>query len=289
MREIAFENGAFVKQGQLLVRLDTSAEDAQLQGALADEALSKQTLERARRLRKDLVNTEADLQAAEARAVQATASVANLRALIAKKIIRAPFDGRVGIRQVELGQVVSSGTPIVSLQTVTPIYAEFQLPQQALADVKLGQKVTVTIDVFPGATWDGTVTTINPEVDPTSRNVRMRATVANPDGRLTPGMFASVEVFSDKVEQLLIVPATAILFAPYGDSVYVLEQAKSADGKSELARAAAFRACRGAPGRLRGRRVRAQGWRDGGEQRRVQAAKWAVGAGEQRHSSPAAS
>jgi membrane fusion protein, multidrug efflux system len=234
VREIAFDNGASVKQGQLLVRLDTSAEEAQLQGALADDALAKQTLERARRLRKDLVNTEADLQAAEARALQATATVANLRALIAKKVIRAPFDGRVGIRQVELGQVVSSGTPIVSLQTVTPIYAEFQLPQQALADVKLGQKVAVTVDVFPGAKWDGTVTTINPEVDPTSRNVRMRATVPNTDTRLAPGMFASVEVFSDKVEQLLIVPATSILFAPYGDSVYVLEQTKGADGKSDL-------------------------------------------------------
>jgi membrane fusion protein (multidrug efflux system) len=234
VREIAFENGATVKKGQLLVRLDTSAEDAQLQGALADEALSKQTLERARRLRKDLVNTEVDLQTAQARALQATANGVNLRALIAKKVIRAPFDGRVGIRQVELGQVVSSGTPIVSLQSVTPIYAEFQLPQQALADVKVGQKVTMTVDVFPGASWDGTVTTINPEVDPVSRNVRMRATVENKDGRLAPGMFASVEVFSDKVEPVVTVPATSVLFAPYGDSVYVLEEKKGTDGKSGL-------------------------------------------------------
>ncbi len=234
VREIAFENGALVKQGQLLVRLDTSTEQAQLEGSLADDALAKQTLERARRLRKDLVNTEADLEAAQARAVQAASNVANLRALIAKKSIRAPFDGRVGIRQVELGQVVSSGTPIVSLQTVTPIYAEFQLPQQALADVKLGQKVSVAVDVFPGASWDGAVTTINPEVDPVTRNVRMRATVANQDARLAPGMYASVEVFSDKVDQVLIVPATSILFAPYGDSVYVLEQTKGADGKTDL-------------------------------------------------------
>lgn len=234
VREIAFENGALVKKDQLLIRLDASAEEAQLQGAQADDALAKQTLERARRLRKDLVNTEADLEAAQARAVQAASNVTNLRALIAKKVIRAPFDGRVGIRQVELGQVVSSGTPIVSLQTVTPIYAEFQLPQQALADVKLGQKVTVAVDVFPGVSWDGTVTTINPEVDPTTRNVRMRATVENKDGRLVPGMFASVEVYSDKVEPVLTVPATSILFAPYGDSVYVLEEKKDADGKSEL-------------------------------------------------------
>jgi len=233
VREITFENGGQVKQGQLLVRLDTSSEQAQLEGALADAELARLTLERARTLRKDVVNTQAELEAAEARAAQTNAAVANLRAIIAKKVIRAPFDGRVGIRQVELGQVVSPGSPIVSLQTVTPIYAEFQLPQQALADVKLGQQVQLKVDVFPGASWEGTVTTINPEVDPGTRNVRMRATVPNPDGRLTPGMFASVEVLSEQQERVLLIPATSILFAPFGDSVYVLETEKSADGTSE--------------------------------------------------------
>jgi membrane fusion protein (multidrug efflux system) len=234
VREINFENGSTVKQGQVLVRLDTSVEQAQLDGAAADESLAKLTLDRAKNLRKDQVNTQAELEAAHARAVQTASTVNNIRATIAKKVIRAPFDGRVGIRQVELGQVVSPGTPIVSLQTVTPIYAEFQLPQQALADVKLGQKVAVKVDVFPGATWEGKVTTINPEVDPSTRNVRMRATVENTDGRLNPGMFVSVEVFSDRVEQVLAVPATSILFAPYGDSVYVLEEQKGPDGKSTL-------------------------------------------------------
>ena len=111
----------------------------------------------------------------------------NLQAIINKKIIRAPFDGRAGIRAVELGQVVSPGTPIVSLQTVSPIYAEFQLPQQALAVVKLGQKVTLKVDVFPDSSWEGTVTTINPEVDPGTRNVRMRATVENHGRPAEPG------------------------------------------------------------------------------------------------------
>jgi membrane fusion protein (multidrug efflux system) len=234
VREIAFENGALVKQGQLLVRQDTSTEEAQLEGALADLALSKQTLDRALRLGKAQVNTQVDIEAAQARNIQAKAAVDNLRATIAKKVIRAPFAGRVGIRQVELGQVLSVGNPIISLQTVTPIYAEFQLPQQALADVKLGQKVSLKVDVFPDATWEGTVTTINPEVDPTTRNVRMRATVENKDARLTPGMFANVDVFAEQTAQLLVIPATSILFAPYGDSVYVLEKAKSADGKDEL-------------------------------------------------------
>lgn len=234
VREIDFENGSLVQQGQVLVRQDISTEMAQLEAAQADEVLAKQTLERAVRLRKDLVNTEVDVEAAQARALQTKAAVENLRATIAKKIIRAPFSGRVGIRQVELGQVLNVGTPIVSLQTVTPIYAEFQLPQQALADVKLGQRATLKVDVFPDSTWEGTITTINPEVDPTTRNVRMRATVENKDGRLTPGMFANVEVYSDHVDHVLVIPATSILFAPFGDSVYVLEKTKAEDGKEQL-------------------------------------------------------
>lgn len=173
VREIGFENGGLVKKGQLIVRLDTSAESAQLQSAQADAALAKQTLERAESLRKQEVNTQAELENAQAKDKQSRAAVVNLEAIINKKIIRAPFDGRAGIRQVELGQVVSSGTPIVTLQTVTPIYVEFQLPQQALAEVKLGQKVQVTTDVYPGATWEGRITTVNQEVDTSTRNVRM--------------------------------------------------------------------------------------------------------------------
>jgi membrane fusion protein (multidrug efflux system) len=226
VREIGFQNGSLVKQGQVMVRLDTSAEVAQLQSAKADMALAKQTLDRAEGLRRQEVNTQAELEAAQAGDRRTRAIVVNLEAIINKKIIRAPFDGRAGIRAVELGQVVSPGTPIVSLQTVSPIYAEFQLPQQALADVKLDQKVAVKVDVFPGSTWEGTVTLINPEVDPVTRNVRMRATVENKDGRLNPGMFASVEVEAGQARQALVVPATSVIFAPYGDSVFVVEQKK---------------------------------------------------------------
>ncbi|HUM11581.1 MAG TPA: efflux RND transporter periplasmic adaptor subunit [Myxococcaceae bacterium] len=226
VREIGFENGSLVKKGQVMVRLDTSAESAQLQSALADEELAKQTLDRAESLRKQEVNTQAELESAQARDKQAKATVVNLQAIINKKVIRAPFDGRAGIRAVELGQVVSPGTPIVSLQTVSPIYAEFQLPQQALADVKLGQKAVLKVDVFPDATWEGTITTINPEVDPATRNVRIRATVENPDGRLNPGMFASVEVEAGKPGQALVVPATSVIYAPFGDSVYLVAEQK---------------------------------------------------------------
>ena len=231
VRSIEFESGSTVKKGAVLVRQDTSSEEAQLASSLADLELAKQTLERARNLRKDQVNTQAELEAAEARAKQAQATVDQLRATIAKKVIRAPFDGRVGIRQMDLGQMLSPGTPVVSIQTVDPIYVEFQLPQQALATVKLGQKVSVGVDVFAGRSWTGEVTTINPEVDPATRNVRMRATVPNPDGQLTPGMFANVEVLSGQKNSVVAVPVTSVIFAPYGDSVFITEPGKDAAGK----------------------------------------------------------
>jgi membrane fusion protein (multidrug efflux system) len=238
VREIGFENGSLVKKGQVIVRLDTSAEQAQLASAQADAALAKQTLDRAENLRQQEVNTQAELENAQAKDKQTTATINNLQALINKKVIRAPFDGRAGIRAVELGQVVSPGTPIVSLQTVSPIYAEFQLPQQALAAVKLGQKVTLKVDVFPESSWEGTITTINPEVDPATRNVRMRATVENPDGRLNPGMFASVEVEAGKPGQALVVPATSVIYAPFGDSVYLVEEQKDDPAKADPAKKA---------------------------------------------------
>ncbi|RKH95803.1 efflux RND transporter periplasmic adaptor subunit [Corallococcus sp. AB038B] len=234
VNDIRFENGASVKKGQVLVQLDTSSEQAQLAGAEADAELSRLNRERAEKLNAQGANTQSDLDAVRARSLQSSATVAHLKSLIAKKTIRAPFDGRIGIRQVELGQLVSPGNPIASLQSSTPALVEFQLPQQALAQVKQGQKVRLRVDVFPGESWEGDLTTINPEVELSSRNVRMRATVPNADGRLLPGMFASVEVLSDASEQVVAIPATAVLFAPYGDSVFTLSEGKDAAGKAAL-------------------------------------------------------
>ena len=228
VREVAFESGAAVKRGDLLVRLDTSSEEAQLAGARADATLARLSLERARSLRQSDVNTPADLDAAEARAAQAGAAVAGLEAAIAKKTIRAPFDGRIAIRQVEVGQVVSPGTPLASLQSVDPVYVDFWLPQQALTSLKVNQPVTVRSDTYPDASWEGQLTTINPEIDPATRNVRLRATFHNADGRLRPGMYANVEVISPDRQPVLLVPATAAVYAPYGDSVFVLEQTAEA-------------------------------------------------------------
>jgi membrane fusion protein (multidrug efflux system) len=220
-----------VKKGQVLVRLDTSAEEAQLKAAEADASLAKLNLERARNLRKGEANTQADLDAAIARAQQTQAAVANLEAVIAKKTIHAPFDGRISIRQVELGQVLQAGMPIASLQSVSPIHADFYLPQQALAEVRAGQRTRLRTDAFPGASWDGQVTVVNPEVDVATRNVRIRATFPNGDGRLRPGMFANVEVLSPEKRPALLIPATSVLFAPYGDSVFVIEEKKDDGGK----------------------------------------------------------
>jgi membrane fusion protein (multidrug efflux system) len=234
VRAINFDSGQAVKKGALLVRLDTSAEEAQLQAAQADAALARLNLERARSLREAETNAPADLDLAVARAKQAEATVANLQAIIAKKSIRAPFDGRLSIRQVELGQVLSAGTPIASLQSVTPIHADFWLPQQALADLHTGQAVQLQTDTFPGAAWKGEITAINPEVDPATRNVRVRATFPNADGRLRPGMFVNIDVLAPERHEVTIIPATSVLYAPYGDSVYLIEKAKDQAGKEQL-------------------------------------------------------
>jgi membrane fusion protein (multidrug efflux system) len=234
IREIGFDSGTFVRKGTVLVKLDTSTEEAQLKAALADAQLGKANLDRARSLRQGGSNSPADLDATEARAKQSDAMVAQLRATIAKKSIRAPFDGRIAIRQVELGQVVSTGTPIASLQSVDPIFAEFTLPQQALADLKVGQPVKVRTDTFPGASWDVKLSEINSEVDVATRNIRVRALVPNGDGKLRPGMFANVEVLSSESHPVLPIPATAVLFAPYGDSVFTVEQKTDPQGRARL-------------------------------------------------------
>jgi membrane fusion protein (multidrug efflux system) len=234
VRQIAYESGSVAKQGELLVRLDTSTEEAQLEGAVADAAVAKSDAQRTRLLHQRGATTQSELETAEAKALQTQSTVDSLRATIAKKTLRAPFDGRLGIRPIEIGQVVSPGTAIASLQSVSPIYAEFWLPQQALSAVKVGQRVRVTSDVFPASSWEGSVTTVNPEVDITTRNVRIRATVDNADGRLTPGMFVDLAVLANEKHPVVSIPETSVVFAPYGDSVFVVEPEKDASGKEVL-------------------------------------------------------
>ncbi len=234
VREIGFDSGAFVRRDDMLVKLDTSVEEAQLAAARADADLARTNLVRARSLRAAGSNTPADLDQAETRARSAAANVATLQATIAKKTIRAPFEGRLSIRQVELGQVMASGTPIASLQSIDPIHAEFWLPQQTLSELKIGMKARLRTDVFPQANWEGTLTTVNSEVDVATRNIRVRATVPNADGRLRAGMFANVELLSPEKRSVLVIPATAVLYAPYGDSVFALEEKRDPAGNPSL-------------------------------------------------------
>jgi len=232
--EILFDSGATVHRGQDLVRLDATVEQAQLASAEADDVLAQQSLTRANALREHGSNTPADLEAAQARAAQTKAALAQLRATIAKKTIHAPFDGRIGIRQVELGQIVSSATPLATLQSVSPIYAEFWLPQQTLGELKVGMDTTLKSDAYPSAVWSGHITTINPEVDVATRNVRVRASFPNIDGQLKPGMYGNVEVLSPEKRAALIIPATSVLYAPFGDSVFTVVDKKDDEGKSSL-------------------------------------------------------
>jgi membrane fusion protein (multidrug efflux system) len=228
--KIAFEPGTPVKKGEVLLNQDTSSEEAQLPGAIAQANLSRTNLERANLLFAKGIIARADLDNAVAAAAQAKAQAENIRATISKKTIRAPFSGHIGIRQVNLGQILREGDPIVTLQSLDPIYVDFTLPQQQFPQVRLGLRVRVTGDALPGVTVDGLVTAINPLVDAETRNIKVQATVANRDGKLRPGMYVNVSVGLPAPQKVLAIPATAVLYAPYGDSVFVIEESR--EGKS---------------------------------------------------------
>lgn len=223
VREIAFESGAVVAQGDLLVRLDTSSEEAQLRSIEAQVELNRINLERARTLRTDNMVSQSDLDTAEATLKQNQANADAIRAAIAKKTIRAPFAGRLGIRLVNLGQYLDTGKPIVSLQSLDPVYADFSLPQQELSQLSKGLRVRLSTDTYPDRRFEGTLTALNPGLDAATRSVGLQATFENPEHLLRPGMFVRAEVLLPGDQDVLVIPATSVLSAPYGDSVYVIE------------------------------------------------------------------
>lgn len=224
--KIAFESGMVATAGQLLVQLDTSSEQAQLRAAEAQAELARLNLERARQLRGQDLIAQSDLDSAEAAALQTVGAADTIRATIAKKTIRAPFSGRLGIRDVNLGQFVGAGDPIVSLQSLDPIYVDFALPEQQLAQIEPGMRVRITTDSAPGRIFEGRLTAQNPDIDAGTRRIRLQATLPNPDGALRAGMFARVQVVRPETQTVLVVPATAVLNAPYGDSVFVLTESR---------------------------------------------------------------
>jgi membrane fusion protein (multidrug efflux system) len=228
VKEIAFESGAMVAKGDLLVRFDTSTEEAQLKALNAQLEWARLSLDRSKKLRTDNTVSQSELDQAEASFQQAKANADATQAIIDKKTIRAPFSGKLGIRQVNLGEYVDSGKPIVSLQSLTPVYADFSMPQQTLSQIKTGMTVRVALDTYTNKQFEGTLTAINPELDESTRSVRMQATLDNADLLLRPGMFARIEVVLPSEQKLLVIPATSVLSAPYGDSVYVIEQSTNA-------------------------------------------------------------
>ena len=231
---IAFESGATVEKGALLVHLNTANEEAQLRSLEAAVDLARQTLERAKQLRGANVNAQSDLDSAASQYDQAVANADNLRATITKKMITAPFAGRVGIRLVDLGQFLAVGTPIVSLQSLDPIYVNFTLPQQDVKNVTAGQQVAVTVDAYAGETFAGVINAYDVKLNDATRSVLVQATLANADGRLRPGMFTTVDVLLPQQEKVITLPQTAIIYNPYGNAVYVIEQGKDKDGQPQL-------------------------------------------------------
>jgi len=232
--EIAFAPGAKVTRGDLLIHQDTSVEEAQLPGAEAQVALTESVLARDAEMLKDKIISQADYDAAVAAHRQAMSQVETLRATIAKKTIRAPFGGRLGVRLVNLGQTLREGDPIVTLQSLAPIYVNFALPQQELFRLRTGLPVRVTSDALPGLTIRGRITTVNPLVDAETRNVQLQATVANPEEKLRPGMFVNTAVGLPVRIKVTAIPATSVLYAPFGDSVFAVEDDKQGKGGKVL-------------------------------------------------------
>ena len=229
---IAFKSGAFVEAGDLLVQQDIASAKAQLRAAEATLALSRANHDRAKELRSEQVVTQAAYDQALASLRQAQAEIDRVQAIIDKKTIRAPFAGRLGIRRIDLGQIIKEGDPIVSLQSLDPIFVDFLLPQNQLAQLAPGLGVRVTADVLAQATVTGQITAINPQVEADTRNIRIQATLRNEEEKLLPGMFVNVEVLLPEKTPVLAIPATAVLYAPYSDSVFIVEAGQTGTNES---------------------------------------------------------
>ena len=223
---INFTAGAKVKAGDVLIEQDVSVEKAQLRASEASLELAKLNLKRSKELLERNTISQAQLDTDNSNELQMEAAADNIRALIAKKTVRAPFTGRLGVRLVNLGQTLKAADPIVSLQALDPIFVDFYLPQQEVSSLAVDLPINLNCDAFPGQTFAGKVTAINPDVDSATRNVRVQATVANAKEMLRPGMFVGVDVVLPSKDKILPVPQTAVLYAPYGNSVFTVETKK---------------------------------------------------------------
>jgi len=229
---IAFESGGSLHEGDVLVQLDTRQEQAQLAAVEAERDLARLNFERLEGLVKDGAISRADYDRAAAEQKQTEAKVGEIQATIARKTIRAPFSGVLGIRQVNLGQYLSAGDAVVPLQSLDPIYVNFSVPQQDAGQVHTGHNVRVTTGDLAKIEYAGRITAINSIVDEATRNIQLQATLANPKGALRPGMFVQAEVLLGASRPVVTLPGSAISYAPYGDSVFVVTDLKDQKGQT---------------------------------------------------------
>jgi membrane fusion protein (multidrug efflux system) len=221
--EIEFDSGNEVPAGKLLLRLKPNDDFAKLQQLQAAAELAEQNYKRDQEQFAAQAISQSTLDSDVSTLKSARAQVTAQQALIEEKIVRAPFAGRLGIRQVDLGQYLNAGTTIVTLQALDPILVDFYLPQQALGHIKIGQTTTATVDTYPGVNFAGAIESINSKVDTASRNIQVRASFHNADRRLVPGMFARIAVESGEATRQITLPQTAITYNPYGDTVYIVQ------------------------------------------------------------------
>lgn len=229
---IAFDSGRTVQRGDILVQLDTQQEQAQLAAAEAQLELSRLTFERMKGLVEQDAVSRAEFDTAAAALKQAEARIREIRATIDRKTIRAPFSGILGIRSVNLGQYLTGGDAVVPLQSLDPIYVNFGIPQQDAGQMRLGRTIRIVPTELGDVEFTGRISALDSVVDPTTRNVQVQATLSNPGGRLRPGMFVQTQIVLGASQRVIALPASAINYAPYGDSVFVVGDMKDESGKS---------------------------------------------------------
>ncbi|BCX70277.1 MULTISPECIES: efflux RND transporter periplasmic adaptor subunit [Pseudomonas] len=231
--DVQFESGQKVKAGQPIVRLDSAVESALLETALADLGLAQVDYTRGSQLVGSQAISKGEFDRLSAVLKKSKATVNQLKAALGKKSILAPFSGTIGIRQVDVGDYVATGTMIATLQDLSSLYVDFFVPEQSVPKIAVGQPVQIIVAAFPTEEFPGTISAINPKVENSTRNVQVRATLANPDGKLLPGMFASLQVILPDPQRRIVVPESAITYTLYGNSVYVAVQKKAEDGSVE--------------------------------------------------------
>jgi membrane fusion protein (multidrug efflux system) len=235
---IGVESGAKVEKGQMLIELDTAVEEANLKGAAARLELARKNLTRSDALKTQSALSLATLEDAQAKLRQAEADVSSLKAVIERKKIIAPFSGRAGIRMVNIGQYVAQGTMMLPLFSVDPIYVNFSVPQQVSSKVNAGSKVSITVDAVPGATFEGMVSAVNPNVDVSTRTLGVQATIDNKEEKLRPGMFTKLFIDFGTPRKVIVIPTSSVAYAPYGDAVFVVSTVKGPDGVERQSAAA---------------------------------------------------